>query len=166
MITHTFKQPLVPICAFALLLCAACNSPRKLEGTYVSKFAELGMFGTSVKLKEGNQFEYRFRGDLMFDTASGSYTVKDEKLYLEFKRKENDNPLSLDLSAEPTRYDTVHGVPIKYHRFYYIGKDKLFPTHIETGKKVTKAHGFSKRRKYFLFGPHYFNRRFYLKKVS
>jgi hypothetical protein len=37
---------------------------------------------------------------------------------------------------------------------------------METGKKVTTARGYSKRKKYWLFGSHYYERKYYYQRIK
>ena len=47
---------------------------------------------------------------------------------------------------------------------YYLRKDKIFFSK-ENGRISRKAFGYSKRKKYIIFGSHYYNRKHYLKKT-
>ena len=60
----------------------SCSSTKNISGTYRSNFADLGMFITKLTLKSDSSFEYRFRGDLIFDTATGRYNIENRKLIL------------------------------------------------------------------------------------
>jgi hypothetical protein len=43
-----------------------------------------------------------------------------------------------------------------------VGDDKLSMVNFETGKKMKKAVAYNKRKKYILFGTHYYKKRWFL----
>lgn len=150
-----------------LLAMFSCSSSKNIAGTYHSKFAVHGFFGTTVRLKSDSTLEYVFQGDLMYDSTTGRYQVYDDKLYITFDKESPDtNRLYYRFENMPLKTIIYFGDTIQYKLFYYIGHNKLFPAHVETGKKVSKASGYSKRRKYILFGSHYYERRYYYKRVD
>jgi hypothetical protein len=66
-----------------------------------------------------------------------------------------------------TLYRSVYkGNAILYQRFCYYWTQETFFSHAVTSKKVTKARRYNKRKKYLLFGSHYYKRRWYLKRRS
>jgi hypothetical protein len=147
------------IISFSLL---SCSASRNIAGTYRSKFGVFGMFGTTVRLKKDNTLQYVFQGDMIYDSATGNYQICDDKVYVTFdKERQDTNRLYYRFDGMPLKIDTCLGSPISYKLFLYIGHNKLFPAHVETGKKVTRASGYSKRKKYLLFGSHYYTRRYY-----
>jgi hypothetical protein len=151
----------------ALLGLISCSSTKNIAGAYRSNFADLGFFVTRIKLKPDSSFEYRFRGDLMFDTATGKYRLDRRKLILTY------DPRPIDTSGlsymrsigfkfnEPFNLKSDVGLP----HVYYIGHHKLFGSY-KDGKIVRKAEGYSKRKKYLLFGTNYYKRKHYLKRVN
>lgn len=154
---------------FLLFLCGifSCSSTKNIAGTYRNKFAILNFFGTILRLMNDNSLQYVFQGDLMHDSATGHYQVADKKLFVNFDKELQDtNKMYHRFDKMQLKTFEYLGDTIKYKLSYYIGHDKLFPIHIETGKKVTKARKYNKGKKYILFGSHYYNKRYYLKKVD
>ena len=145
----------------------SCTSTKNLAGSYRSNFADLGFFVTRIKLKSDSTFEYRFRGDMFSDTATGKYNIEGRKLILTY------DPRPIDTSGlaymrsigfkldEPLSLKSDAALP----HVFYIGQDKLFGSY-QDGKIVRKAVGYSKRKKYLLFGSHYYKRKHYLKRVD
>ena len=68
----------------------SCNSTKNVAGTYRNKFAELGFFGTTIRLKQDSTLQYVFQGDLMYDSITGHYTIRNNKLYLNFDKEQED----------------------------------------------------------------------------
>src|SRR5205085_2526607 len=84
------------------------------------------------------------------------------KLYLNFDKELQDtNRLYYRFDNMPLKTEVYSGDTIKYKLSYVVGHDKLFPIHVETGKKVTKARKYNKRKKYIFFGSHYYVKRPY-----
>ncbi|HEU4554274.1 MAG TPA: hypothetical protein VFS25_15620 [Chitinophaga sp.] len=157
-------RKIIPAIIFILVLCGAfsCRPARNVAGTYRSKFAVYGFFRTTIRLKPDSTLEYVFRGDLMYDSTTGHYKVIGNKVYINLDQQPTDSyhlhyrfddlPLKRFVHSEDT---------IRYKVLCYIGHKKLFPAHTETGKKVTKAKGYSKRKKYLVFGSHFYERRYF-----
>jgi len=125
------------------------------------------MFGTTVRLKADHSMQYVFQGDLMYDSATGHYQVYGNKVYVEFDQELKDtNKLYYRFDIMPQKYAYYPGDTIVYKLLLYIGHHKLFPGHADTGLKITKEKGYSKRRKYLVFGSHYYEKRFYYKKIG
>jgi len=151
----------------ALFGFTSCTTTKNLEGSYRSNFADLGFFVTRIKLKSDSTFEYRFRGDLISDTATGKYNIEGRKLILTY------DPRPIDTSGlaymrsigfkldEPLNLKSDAALP---HVFYLRG-NKLFHS-LQDGKIVRRATKFNKRKKYLFFGSHYYKRKWYLAKVE
>jgi hypothetical protein len=145
----------------------SCNSTKNVAGTYRNNFAELGFFGTTIRLKQDSTLQYVFQGDLMYDSITGHYTIKDNKIYLNFDKEQQDTAkLYYRFDNMPLKIKVYPGDTIKYKLSYVIGHDKLFSIHVVTGKKVTKAKRYNKHKKYIFFGSHYYNKRYYLKRIK
>jgi len=154
---------------FILILCGlfSCSSIKNIAGTYKTNFADLGFFGTTIRLKPDSSLQYVFQGDLMYDSTTGHYSIYDRKVYITFDKQLPDtNKLYYRFDIMPLKTDNISGNTIHYQDFCYIGHNKLFSSHVETGKKVTKARRYNKRKKYFFFGSHYYKRRWYLRRVD
>lgn len=150
---------------FALTLCS-CGPSRDLSGRYHSRFAELFMFGTTIRLKPDHSMQYVFKGDMLYDSTTGRYRVYGRKLYVEFDKEIPDtNKLYYRFDNMPQRYAYVKGDTIAYKKLFYIGRNKLFPAYSATGKKITRDKAYRKRRKYWLFGSRIYMKRFYYKKT-
>ena len=112
-----------------------------------------------------SSLQYVFQGDLMYDSITGRYTIYYNKLYLNFDKEPQDTTkLYYRFDNMPLKTEVHSGDTIKYKLSYVIGHDKLFPIHVVTGKKVTRARTYHKRKKYILFGSHYYNKRYFLKR--
>ena len=74
------------------------------------------------------------------------------------------NKLNYRFDDMPQLYAYYRGDSIPYKMLLYVGRDKLFPAHAETGRKVTREKAYSRRRSFWLLGSHYYTRRFYYKK--
>ena len=70
--------PLFTLVVFSMF---SCGSTKSIAGTYYIDFASLGFFGTTVRLYPDSTLQYVFQGDLMYDSTTGKYTVRDEKVY-------------------------------------------------------------------------------------
>lgn len=150
---------------FLAIVLFSCGSTRPIAGTYHSRFAELYIFGTTVRLKADSTMQYVFQGDLLYDSATGRYQVHGKRVYLEFDREVRDsNKLYYRFDQMPQLYAYYRGDSIPYKMLLYVGRDKLFPAYAETGRKVTREKAYSRRRRFWLFGSHYYTRRFYYKK--
>lgn len=148
------------ILLFPILI--SCNSTRNISGAYRSKFAVGGFFGTRVVLNADSSFTYRMRGDMVYDTAAGKYQVQQKVLLLHYE------PLATDPSLDKESL-SIHEAMLGSKNLhepgrYVIGHKKLFLTD-KNGLKVKRQWGYSKVRKYVLFGFHWHYRRFYLKRL-
>jgi hypothetical protein len=143
----------------------SCNSERNITGTYRSNFAEMGFFSSKLKLKPDSSFEYYFRGDLIFDTATGNYCISKRKLILTYDQTPIDTSQFVYLRALGFNFDTPQRSDENHSHIYYIRKNKLYVS-FQDGKIVRKAHGYSERKKYVLFGTHYFKMRYYLNRIE
>jgi hypothetical protein len=147
------------------LTISSCHSTRDISGRYHSRFAELYMFGTTIRLKPDQTMQYVFQGDLIYDSATGRYRVYGDKVYVELDKELKDTfKLYYRFDNIPQRYASYKGDTIAYKMLFYVGHNKLFPAYADTGKKVTRAKAYSRRRRYWLFGSHYYRKRFYYKK--
>lgn len=160
------SQPLFFLATLAALL-SSCGTSKDITGTYRSKFAVGGFFTTKVQLNADSTLQYIFEGDLEYEKATGHYRVDGNKLYILFDKEEPDSDFPYHrFDVMPLKNVTHNGNRIDYQKILYIGHHKLFPANIDTEKKVTRDQGAFRRRKYFLWGSHYFKRRFYYKKKS
>jgi len=103
----------------------------------------------------------------MYDSITGHYKVLDNKLYLNFDKEPQDtNKLYYRFDGMALKTKVYSGDTIKYKISYVIAHDKLFPIHVKTEKKVTRAWKYNKRKKYIFFGTHYYDKRFYLRRIK
>jgi hypothetical protein len=148
-------------------LLTACGTSNDITGTYRSKFAIGGFFTTRIQLNADSTLQYVFQGDLEYEKATGHYRVDGNKLYILFDKEEPDSERPYHrFDVMPVKSLTPNGNRIDYQTSLYIGHHKLFPANSNTGKKVTRASRYSKRKKYLLWGSHYFKRRYYYKKKA
>jgi len=157
-------------CLISLLIIVllSCNSPEHIAGTYYSKFPELGMFGTTVRLRSDSTLQYIFQGDLIHDSVTGHYQVYGNRVYVLFDKEVRDtNKLYYRFDNMPVKSITYSYTPVNYQLLLYIGHNKLFASHVETGAKVTRVKRYVKLKKYLFFGSHYYKKRyFYKRKIS
>jgi hypothetical protein len=154
---------------FLLILCSmlSCNSTKNIAGMYYTNFADLGFFGTTIRLQPDSTLQYVFQGDMIYDSTTGHFTVRDHYVYISFDKEVPDSTrLYYRFDNMPVKRALIEGDSIRYQSFLYIGDNKLFFAHAETGKKVTKATRYNKRKRYLFFGSHYYKRRWYLKKID
>lgn len=153
---------IVTIISFGII---SCGSTKSIVGKYGTNFAEGGFFGTKVTLKEDSTLEYIFSGNMIYHHVTGHYRVSGHKVYMKFGKEIIDTNFSPGPLFDDSIHQTIHsGDTISFQRFFLIGYKKIFFAHAQTGKKITKTIRYCKRRKYLLFGGHYYKRRWYLKK--
>ena len=145
----------------------SCSSTKNIAGKYGTNFADMGFFGTTINLKQDSTLEYIFGGDMIHHHIIGHYKIYDHKVYMVFDKEILDSNFASTSFFPDTLYKTVYkGDTILYQSFCYIGHNKLFFAHAKTGKKVSKARRYNKRKEYLIFGSHYYKRRWYLKRRS
>ena len=145
----------------------SCSSTNNIAGKYGTNFASMGFFGTTIILKQDSTLEYTFGGDMIHHHVTGHYKISGHNIYMVFDKEKLDSNFAQGQLFADTLYKTVYkGDTIVYQRFLYIGHNKLFFAHAQTGKKVIKAKRYCKRKKYIFFGSHYYKRRWYLKHRS
>jgi len=145
----------------------SCNSTKNITGKYRSNFAVHGFFVTRINLKADSTFGYRMSGDLIFDTSSGHYKLTKDYLILYHE------PFQPDTS-EYGRYGK-EAVMLSYALStnnhlnnpgkYIVGHKKIFVCD-STGSLIKKQFGYSKHRKYLIFGKHWYKRRYFLNRVD
>lgn len=154
---------------FFLFCCISCGfiscvSTNHIAGKYGTNFSSMGFFGTTINLKQDSTLEYIFSGDMIHHHITGHYAIYGNKVYMVFDKEILDSNFASGSFFPDIFYKTVYkGDTIKYQRFCYIGHKKLFFANAQTGKKVTKAKRYNKRKKYLIWGSHYYKRRWYLK---
>lgn len=152
---------------FLLITFISCNSTKDISGTYRSKFAVLGFFGTRVVLNSDSSFTYRIRGDVSYDTAAGQYTIQRKFLILNYRPLISDSTQD-SFSGEASLYihEAITGNKNLHEpSMYLIGHNKLFLTD-SLGNKVRTQWGYSRFKRYLLFGKRWYYRRYYLKRVD
>ena len=150
-----------------IFLCGlfSCSSTKNIAGRYATKFASGGFFGTTIILKKDSTLDYTFQGDLIYHHITGHYKVFDKKVFLTFNKEIIDTNFGTKPFFQDTIFKKVYNKDtITYQSFCYVGHNKLFLAHRQTEKKVNKTTRYCKRKKYLLFGSHYYKRRWYLKK--
>jgi len=146
----------------------SCSSTLNIPGTYRSNFADLGFFMTNIKLKSDSSFEYRFSGDMIFDTATGRYHIKHRRLIFTYDPRPIDTSRLANLRRMGFKLDSTLNHPKSdagLPHIFYIRDSKLFSS-IEDGKIVKRAMTYNKTKKYLFFGSHYYKRKWYLRQVE
>ncbi|HLA52553.1 MAG TPA: hypothetical protein VK618_04585 [Flavitalea sp.] len=91
------------------------------------------------------------------------FHVVDKKVFVKFQKIKTDDFGPGNIPVLQTNRNS--SLPFAYDYQYFIGHKKLFSTHIATGKKVSRAARYSKKKKFVLFGSHYYKRKWYLRKL-
>lgn len=158
-------MPKSTIIIFCFLI--SCRTTNNIAGSYGSKFAVGGFFGTRINLNKDSTFGYRMRGDLMFDTSNGYYKFKDGYVILYHQpfqppasdiQKYGKEAVLLSWALSTNKH-------LKHPEKYLARNGKLFFCDT-TGKIVKKQFGYSKTRQYLIFGRHWYKRRYYLKRIE
>jgi hypothetical protein len=144
----------------------SCSSTKNITGKYATNFASLGFFGTTIILKPDSTLSYKFSGDLIYHFVTGTYKVSRNKVYMLF----NKEIIDTNFVGSPLFDDTIHIATskkdtIRYQRYFYIGHDKLFFSNYKTGKIITKAKRYNRRKKFLFLGSHYYMKRHYLRLI-
>ena len=150
--------------AVTLILLASCHYPKDISGRYRSNFAETGSLMTTIRLKPDSSFEYMIQGNLIYDSSMGKYQILNHKLFLTKIWERTGQYRWTLLERAPKIYRSGQD-SVEYQSIFYFGDDKLFMVNFETGKKITRAMANNKRKKYILFGTHYYKKRWYLKRI-
>ena len=157
----------------ALSLLLSCNPQKNVQGVYKSKQAEFGFFITKVELKNNNEFNYEFSGDLQHTELSGIYKQSNHYLYLKFNKNKGEIESSNDslaisdlLSGNYHNYNLKSENGINYHLKYKIKGDKLFVYRIDNGQLNKKSKVYTNQKKFLFFGTKWKYKRYYLKKLS
>jgi len=149
-----------------LLICiASCSHPKDILGAYRSNIAERGQLMTTIRLKPDSSFDYVIQGNLMYDSSFGKYQILDHRLFLStIWEKTGPYRWSL-LERSPKTFISGHD-SIEYQKMFYFGDNRLFAANFETGKKMKRNVVYNERKKYILFGGHYYKKCWYLKRIS
>jgi len=157
-----------------ITLCSSCNISSKIPGNYSTRLPSQGFFGTYIKLNSDSTFFYQFSGDLIRNNGIGTYSIDKRLVKLTY------TPSSYDTLWLGVREDTVWSVDRKFVRIDTVGiplkvldtamvenrptrfhyrNNRLFHVNKEGDVYNGKGFVYSPRRKFLLFGTHYFNRR-------
>ena len=157
-----------------LVLCTSCDVSRKIPGNYSTRLASQGFFATYIDLHSDSTFFYQFSGDLIRNNGIGTYSANKRRIKLTYV------PSKYDTLWLGVREDTVWSADRKFVRIDTVGilikvldtmmvesrptafhyrNNRLF--YVNKQGKVHEGKGFvySPRRKFVIFGTHYFNRR-------
>ncbi|MBZ4191994.1 hypothetical protein [Niabella beijingensis] len=112
-------------------------------------------------LNKDSTFGYSFQGDLEYDTAAGYYRILNKQVIL------HPTQVTSDLLPENTGAgeSKADNRTVKKTHYFLIGHHRLFSIN-EKGVRMKRRLGYFKRRKFLLFGPHWFNKHYYLKRIS
>ena len=138
----------------------------------------MGFFVTKIELNNDNTFHYEFSGDLLHTELDGKYLVEKNKLFLRFKKlkgeteseivsvNRKDTIINFSNLGNSHSYELKKENEIEYHLKYRISNQRLFVYNVKTNKIVRNANGYSKIRKYLIFGTKYYKKKRYLKKIE
>ena len=151
----------------------SCTVNKNIGGKYRSNFADLGFFMTEINLKPDQSFHYVFSGDMQHTELDGKYKILHNRLYLRFdKLKDTTAPADNDTIGDLSNWQNTHLYDLKaengleFHLKYQIKGDKLHPYHIANERIVRRGKFYTDKKRYILFGPTIYRKRWYLKKVS
>lgn len=171
------KGKIITFSLFCFFL-ISCRVTKNIPGKYKSNFAQSGFFITEIELKSDKSFEYKFTGDLVHTELKGKYTILKNNLYLRFDRTKGETDKdAMVISRKDTvvdfeklfnshHYELKKENDIQYHLKYKISNSKLQPYNINTDKLVRKAKKYSHKRKYIIFGPRNYEKKYYLKRIE
>ncbi|PWN70041.1 hypothetical protein C1631_008560 [Chryseobacterium phosphatilyticum] len=156
-----------------LLFFFSCKPQKNLQGVYKTNKAEFGFFIIKIDLKNNNEFNYVFSGDLQYTELSGLYKISGHNLYLKFNKNKgevesvNDSVTISDiLSGNYHNYDLKSENGISYHLKYKIQGNKLFAYGIKNGQLKKKSKVYTHQSKFLFFGSRWRNKRIYLEKIK
>ena len=96
-------------------LFTSCYPVKPIHGVYYLKFAELSMIGSRLTLNSDSSFEYVTGGDMMYDSATGHYTVIKNKIYIFFNQEaKRDLKLYYSFDTLPVRTIRHSGYTIRF----------------------------------------------------
>lgn len=160
------------------LIIISCKTDRDLAGKYRTNFPDLGFFMTEIYLNSDSSFQYVFSGDLIHTELDGIYKVCANTLYLRFNFLKEDFETTVfdstgnSLNQFFSDFQNIHVYELKnengieYHLKYRISGDKLKPYHIENDIIVRRNKYYTDMKRFFVFGPNYKIKRWYLQKVE
>jgi hypothetical protein len=154
-----------PLFILGLSICiCSCNTYRNSFGTYRSNLAQPDLQIKTLILKQDSTFEYIIKGNLIYGSLFGKYQIWKNKLFLS-KIWEKTGQYRWSLLERTPKILISGQDSIEYQSIFYLGDDKLFEANFETGKKIRKAVGYNERKKYILFGTHYYKKDWYLIRI-
>jgi hypothetical protein len=150
-----------------ILLCAgliSCNHPKDLIGTYHSNTPEMGLLVTTIRLKPDSSFDLIVKGKSIYDSSIGEFRISNHRLFFTKIWEKTGQDKWTRIERDPKTYGS-NGDSIEYQAIFYFGDEKLYRGDFETGKKITRVAAYNKRKKYLLFGTHYYKSHWYLKRM-
>ena len=100
----------------------------------------------------------------MYDSSFGKYQIWENKLFLSKIWEKTGQFRWSMLERSPKIYISDRD-SIEYQSIFYFGDNRLYYASFETGRKITKAVGYNERKKYILFGTHYYKKKWYLIRI-
>ncbi len=125
----------------------------------------MGFFITTIQLNNDSTLKYNFNGDLINRSATGHYHRKGDTLLLYYMWNKDNSENMLAGATNDEMQLHFDEDTLQYRGRYIVGHNKLFPMHLKTGRKLTRDVRYNKRRKYILYGSHYYKKRFFLKRT-
>ena len=143
----------------------SCTTSRNSLGIFRSNFAESGQQIKALTLKPDSTFVYIIKGNSIYDSTFGKYQIWRHKLFLS-KIWEKTGPYRWSLLEREPKIFVLDRDSIEYQSIFYYDDNKIFTANFETGKKIKKVPVYNKRKKYILFGTHYYKKNWFLKRVD
>ncbi len=133
-----------PTILFIIFISYSCNTSRQIQsvkqyGTYHDNIAWGGFFVKQFVINKDHTFTYRFRGDLLSDTSSGSYYLIKDTIFFKYHYNNYDSikqaykaaatlvPFELTLNDNSSH--------IRPKKFLWKG-DRMYYFHVQTGELV------------------------------
>ena len=136
-----------------------------MTGVYRNNFPIMGFFGETIRFISNDSFQYVFQGDLIHDSTVGRYQIYNNKIFVLYKALPDSiyghSRFNTKVLVKITSTDTI-----RYQQFWFIGHNKLYNSYDSTGKKIVVAQGYFRKKKYFLFGSHYYDKQYFLKRIN
>jgi hypothetical protein len=142
----------------------SCSISRNSIGTYRSNDTQSDLPITTLILKPDSTFEYIIKGNLIYDSSFGKFQIWKHKLFLSKIWEKTGQYRWSSIERAPKIFISGQD-SIEYQSIFYFGDDKLFAVDFETGKKIKKETGYNERKKYILFGTHYYKKDWYLRRI-
>jgi hypothetical protein len=121
---------------------------QNIYGYYSNPELDIGFFRTKIALYDDSTFYYQFSGDMINDQSIGTYSVKEKILYLNYDEISDSISSNRVYVLEHIGDSTIFHETNDFSTYnptgdrnteWLIGRKKLIPRNLETGKFIRKA---------------------------